>query len=158
MPFTSPLERARRVALLKGSLRLNRKIASLPITPEQIAITWAIRLCEYEGTPADVRTIERLTGQPHASVVRNLKGLHQIGNVMQFKEGRRAVQRLVKRSEMPFITAFYADLYSIAMECFPELQDADKQVTGDIQKAANYKGVHFAMSILDTFTLDLSYT
>jgi hypothetical protein len=135
MPFTSPLERARRIALLKGCLRLNSIVASLPITPEQIIISWAIRLCEYEGTPADVRTIERLTGLPHASVVRNLKALHQIGSVMQFKEGRRSVQRLVKRSELPFITAFYADLYSIAMECFPELQEANKQVTGDIQKA-----------------------
>ena len=110
MPNVSAFQKADRLALLGGMHDFFDALSKLPTSWDTTRVALLIRRCEYEGNPADVKTLESLLGWSKTKVLVQLKELEQYG--FEFKavkdenDHRRSVQRLYGR-ENPATTLFF---------------------------------------------------
>ena len=110
MPNVSAFQKADRLALLGGMHDFFDALSELPIAWDTTRVALLIRRCEYEGNPADVKTLEALLGWSKTKVLVQLKELEEYG--FEFKavkdenDHRRSVQRLYGR-ETQATTLFF---------------------------------------------------
>ncbi len=127
MADISPKERGRRVALLRGLLGLREVAAALPIPPEVAIVSCAIRLCEYEGRPADIDTLAELTRLPRETVAERVAVLTDLGLLEGSEEGSVREAPLTLLPENPIVAAFYSRLSDVMSRVLHDLDEADKQ-------------------------------
>ncbi len=108
MEEISAKERSRRVSLLRGLLGLREVAANLPMPPEVAIVSCAIRLCEYEGRPADIAAIAELTHLPREAVEERIKVLADVGLLENPEEGSVSAGSLTLLPENPIVAAFYS--------------------------------------------------
>jgi hypothetical protein len=89
---------------------------SYPVSAEALRVMFTVYRCEYEGRPADVKTLIALTGFSKTMVLGCLKELEE--SISSFrpakdpKDARRSLQKL-KGPESPYMKSLFTEIYKI---------------------------------------------
>ena len=98
MPNVTAFQKADRLALMGGMHDFFDALSELPMSWDATRVALIIRRCEYEGKPADVKTLNLCSVGRRRKCSSELKELEQYGFEFQtVREGRRSVQRLYGR-------------------------------------------------------------
>ena len=148
MPKTTAFQKADRLALLLAISEFFALLEGYPCSEEATKLAFTIRRCEYEGNPADVKTLMYLLGWSKTKVIdllKDLTGVFEFRTVPDEKDRRRSVQRLYG-TESPATTEFFdqclavVDRLVLAREAAKKLKtDLDLTVQQPANDATKWK-------------------
>jgi hypothetical protein len=108
VPHCTAFQRADRLALLAAIEDFHKLLAGIGSSEEALKLGFLIRRCEYEGRPADMKTLAIQLGWKEPKVSHHFRELETWGfwKDEDKRDTRRKIAR-IPRVEHPIITAFY---------------------------------------------------
>ena len=98
MPNVTAFQRADRLALLVAIDSFFGLVGKTPVSEDATRVAFKIRRCQYEGKPADVKSLMSFLGWSKTKVLTHLKELVEVGfefrTIKDPLDNRRSIQQL----------------------------------------------------------------
>ncbi len=128
MPDASLQQQQVRRVLIRMMLDLHSLVTSQARPTEEMVVSFAIRLGQYDGRALDASQIAAVTTLPRTSVRRHLNAMQVSGRIEQTRVGRRVVYYF--KTSSPDTDDFFADAEKVLRTAVIQLAKMDSLPAG----------------------------